>query len=73
MITLEPGIRWYRQQDANGLELTRTTPSLKFTWRIKDRFAIEGEGDFEGSRTTGPTTDENVDRIFYYLGWRWDF
>jgi tetratricopeptide (TPR) repeat protein len=72
-ITLEPGIRWYRQQDANGLELTRTTPSLKFTWRIKDRFAIEGEGDFERSRTTGPTTDENVDRIFYYLGWRWDF
>lgn len=73
MLILEPGIRWYRQQDTSGLKLTRTTPSLKFTWRLRDRFAIEGEGDFERSRTTGPTTDESVDRIFYYLGWRWDF
>lgn len=72
-LILEPGIRWYQQRDTTGLKLTRTTPSLKFTWRIRDRFSIEGEGDFERSRTTGPTTDENVDRVFYYIGWRWDF
>jgi tetratricopeptide (TPR) repeat protein len=72
-VTIEPGIRWYRQEDTGGTRLTRTTPSLKLTWRIRERFSLEGEGDFERSRTTGPTTDESVDRIFYYLGWRWDF
>jgi hypothetical protein len=72
-VTIEPGLRWYRQQDTAGTKLTRTTPGLKVSWRIRDRFSLEGEGDFERSRTTGPTTDESVDRFFYYLGWRWDF
>lgn len=73
MFIIEPGIRWYRQEDSTGIELERTTPSLKVTWRVRERFVVEGQGDFERSRTTGPTTDEKVDRIYFYVGWRWDF
>jgi hypothetical protein len=71
--TIEPGVRWYRQQDTVGVKLTRTTPSLKVSYRLRERFVIEAEGDFERSRTTGPQINEDVDRIFFYLGWRWDF
>ncbi|MFO1282175.1 MAG: hypothetical protein U1F51_06830 [Burkholderiales bacterium] len=71
--TIEPGVRWYRQQDTAGVKLTRTTPSLKVSYRLRERFIIEAEGDFERSRTTGPQIDEDIDRVFFYLGWRWDF
>ena len=71
--TLEPGLRWYRQQDSVGVRLTRTTPSIKVSYRLKERFVIEAEGDFERSRTVGPQIDEDVDRLFFYVGWRWDF
>ena len=73
VLMIEPGIRWYQQNDTSGQELTRTAPGVKVTWRIRDRFSLEGEGVFERARTIGTTTDETVDRIFFYVGWRWDF
>ena len=73
VVTIEPGIRWYQQKNSDGQELTRTAPGIKLTWRIRERFFMEGEGVFERARTVGTTTDESVDRIYYYLGWRWDF
>ncbi|CAG0998804.1 hypothetical protein BURK1_02712 [Burkholderiales bacterium] len=73
MFIVEPAIRWYRQEDSTGLRLTRTTPSLKVSWRIRDRVVLEAEGDFERSHSVGPTINEDVDRIYFYAGWRWDF
>ncbi len=71
-VLLEPLLRWYRQTDVRDTALTRTTPGLHVLWRIKDRFSVEAEGDWEISRTNSPVIVDNVRRRFYYVGWRWD-
>ena len=73
VLQIEPGFRWYRQNDSSGQELTRFAPGVKVTWRVRERFFLEGEGVFERAHTVGTTTDESVDRFYYYVGWRWDF
>jgi hypothetical protein len=72
-LVVEPILRWYRQTDTLGVRLTRTTPSIKLVYRIKERFSIEAEADLEISRTIGPLINEDITRRFYYVGWRWDF
>ncbi len=71
-LTIEPLLRWYRQSDNKDTTLTRTTPGLHLLWRIKDRFSVEAEGDWEMSKTKSPVIVDNVRRLFYYVGWRWD-
>lgn len=69
---IEPLLRWYRQTDTRGATLTRVTPGLHVLWRVKDRFSLEAEGDWEDSRTKSPVIVDNVRRHFYYVGWRYD-
>ena len=71
-LLIEPLLRWYRQTDTRDTTLTRTTPGLHLLWRIRDRFSIEAEGDWEITRTNSPVIVDDVRRQFYYVGWRWD-
>ena len=71
-VLVEPLLRWYRQTDAHDTTLTRTTPGLHLLWRVKDRFSIEAEADYEISHTNSPIIIDSVRRRFYYAGWRWD-
>jgi hypothetical protein len=71
-VLLEPLLRWYRQTDTRDTTLTRTTPGLHVLWRIRDRFSIEAEGDYEITHTKSPVIVDDVKRYFYYVGWRWD-
>jgi len=71
-IVLEPMLRWYRQTDPKGTTLTRVSPGLRLTWRVKDRFWIEVEGDLERSRARSVVIVDDVTRQFYYVGWRLD-
>jgi tetratricopeptide (TPR) repeat protein len=71
-LLVEPLLRWYRQTDIRDTTLTRTTPGLHLLWRIKERFSLEAEADYEISRTNSPVIVDNVRRHFYYVGWRWD-
>ena len=71
-IVIEPMLRWYRQTDPQGTTLTRVTPGIRLTWRVKDRLWIEGEGDLERSRARSPVIVDDVTRRFYYVGWRLD-
>ena len=71
-IVLEPMLRWYHQTDPKGTTLTRISPGLKFTWRVKERFWIEAEADAEKSNARSPVIVDDVTRYFYYLGWRLD-
>jgi len=73
VLLVEPGVRWYQQKNSTGEKLTRTAPGIKITWRVRDRFVLEGEGVYEHARTVGTLTDETVDRTYFYAGWRWDF
>ncbi len=71
-LLVEPLFRWYRQTDTRDTALTRTTPGLHLLWRIRDRFSLEAEGDYEITHTTSPVIVDDVRRYFYYVGWRWD-
>ena len=71
-LLVEPLFRWYRQKDTHDTTLTRTTPGLHLLWRIKERFSVEAEGDWEMSKTNSSVIVDNVRRRFYYVGWRWD-
>ncbi len=63
-LTIEPLLRWYRQNDARDATLTRITPGLHLLWRVKERFSLEAEGDWEQSKTTSPVIVDNVHRRF---------
>ena len=71
-LVIHPMLRWYRQSDVQGTSLTRVSPGLKLTWRVKDRFWIEAEADFERSRARSVVIVDDVMRRFYYVGWRLD-
>ena len=72
-LTLEPTFAWYHQTDNQGQHLTRLSPGLRVSYRIFQRFAIEGQIALEHTSTSGNQIDETVNRYFYYIGWRWDF
>jgi hypothetical protein len=72
-LTLEPTFAWYHQNDNQGQHLTRLSPGLRASYRIFQRFAIEGQFALEHTTTSGSQIDETVNRYFYYIGWRWDF
>ncbi|HTT11606.1 MAG TPA: hypothetical protein VMG60_12000 [Burkholderiaceae bacterium] len=75
-LQVEPSFRYYRQDDTQGRRLTRWSPGLRLTWRITQKFSLEGTATYE--RTTihpgavSGTTDLTVDK-FYYFGYRYDF
>jgi hypothetical protein len=71
-LLIEPLLRWYRQKDTRDTTLTRTSPGLHLLWRVRERFSIEAEGDWEVSKTSGSVVVDDVRRTFYYIGWRWD-
>lgn len=71
-LVIHPMLKWYRQSDTQGTTLTRTTPGIKLTWRVKERFWIEAEADFERSRARSLVIVDDVMRRFYYVGWRLD-
>ncbi len=71
-VVIEPMLRWYHQTDPQGTSLTRVSPGLKLTWRVKDRFWIEAEADLESSKARSVVIVDDVRRWFYYVGWRLD-
>ncbi len=72
-LTLEPMFAWYHQTASQGPSLTRLSPGLRLSYRIAQRFAIEGQFALEHTTTTGDLINDTVQRYFYYVGWRWDF
>ena len=70
--TLEPSLRYYTQDDAAGVRLTRWTPGLRLSYRVRDSLALEGEASWERTRTVGPAAEEDTRRQFFFVGYRWD-
>ena len=71
--TVEPALRYYTQKDNQQVELTRWTPGLRITYRVRDSVTLETEFNWEQSRTVSPTAQEDTRRGFYYVGYRWNF
>lgn len=72
-LLLEPSLRLFILNDTTGLKLTRWSPGLRVTYRVLKQVAIESELNGEYSKSRSPTLDETANRLFYYLGARYDF
>jgi tetratricopeptide (TPR) repeat protein len=78
---LEPSLRFYTQKTdtTNGQSKTvRWTPGLRMGYRLWQQLTLEGEASLEISRTESPTglgttSIETANRLFYYVGGRYDF
>lgn len=70
---LEPSLRYYGQSDDSGVDTQRWTPGLRVTYKFKQQASVESELSWEKSKRTGPAIHESSDRLFYYLGARYDF
>lgn len=70
---VEPSLRYYTQGDNTDTRTARWTPGLRLTYRPVKKVSIETEAQYEISKTSGPTRQEDATRLFYYLGGRYDF
>jgi tetratricopeptide (TPR) repeat protein len=70
---VEPSLRLYVQEDSLGNKMKRWTPGVRMTYRVIKRISLETELTYEIADTTGPTRNESSQRMFYYLGARFDF
>lgn len=70
---VEPSLRLYVQEDSLGNKMKRWTPGIRMTYRLMKRISLETELTYEIADTTGPTRNESSQRVFYYLGARFDF
>lgn len=70
---VEPSLKYYAQSDKAGVKTTRWSPGLRVTYRAARQLAIESELSGEIGKVTGPSRNETSNRVFYYLGGRYDF
>lgn len=70
---LEPALRFYRQNSSLGTRLTRTTPSLRVTYRWTEAQSLEVEIMLERAKTDSDTQSETTNRHFGSIGYRLDF
>lgn len=70
---IEPSLRYYTQSDNLGNKMNRWTPGLRMTYRVVQRVSLETELTYEIADSTGPSRNESSQRMFYYLGARFDF
>ncbi len=70
---VEPSVQFYRQTSADGLSLTRWKPSVRLSWRFTPLTVVETSVDYEVTNLTSPTRNEKTNRVFYYLGARYEF
>jgi hypothetical protein len=69
----EPSVRYYRQSDDTETQITRINPSLRASYRVKDRISLEVEAGYEITDTDTVMVSDKVQRHYYSLGYRWDF
>lgn len=61
------------REDLKGEKLTRTRPSLKLGYNWKRKVTLEMEGGVEISEYDGNTLNQNSNRTFGTIGYRWNF
>lgn len=74
----EPSLRYYSQNDTNGVRNRRITPGLRLTFRPVPEVALESELSYEQAKTETPSSLPaagvvSANRVFYFVGVRYDF
>lgn len=72
-LRVEPSIRYYTQTTNLGDKTVRVSPGMRISYRVVKQVSLETELSLEISDTKGPTRTEYSERMFYYLGGRFDF
>ena len=72
-LRLEPSLRYYTQTTNVGDKTNRWSPGMRVSYRVVKQVSLETELSLEISDTKGPTRTEYSERMFYYLGGRFDF
>jgi hypothetical protein len=71
-ITVEPALRYYTEDDANGNHLSRISPSVRFTYKVLTHLSIESQILYERAKNEGVTQNDKTNNTFYYIGYRYD-
>jgi len=69
---LDLGLKWYTQDNNSGTSLVRLTPSVRVEYKRK-KTTFEFELGRESSQSINPLQNENIDRDFVTIGYRYDF
>ncbi len=73
---IEPSLRLYQQSQQIPVGAVRTwriTPGLRVSYKLGQHWSLESDLSVEFSRTHGPSLDESSHRLFYALGYRYDY
>jgi hypothetical protein len=71
--SLEPSLKYYRQQTDPSADLTRWTPGIRISYRIKEMLSLDAEYIYEHATTTSPGTHDVSQTHYFSVGYRWDF
>lgn len=71
--TVEPGIKYYVQDNASGSKSERLAPVGRFAYKRTDHLSFEAEFNLERTRTEADASKEDLLSLFYYAGYRYDF
>lgn len=72
-LTIEPSLRYYHQEDENGITLARWTPTLRLRYQLATRMLLELQYDGEQSLTETDTLSDRLNRQLWSLGYVWEF
>lgn len=72
VITVEPSLRFYTQNDTQGIKTQRFTPGLRLSYKYSQRASLLGETIVERSKTDGPLNHDSSTSVFFYLGYRYE-
>ncbi|TXH64785.1 MAG: hypothetical protein E6Q88_15045 [Lysobacteraceae bacterium] len=71
--TVEPGIKYYVQDNASGSKSERFAPVGRFAYKRNEHLSFEAEFNLERTRTEADASKEDLLSLFYYAGYRYDF
>ena len=70
---IEPGLKYYMQDNASGSTSTRLSPIGRFAYHRTEHLTFEAEFNLERTRTEAQASNEDLLSLFYYAGYRYDF
>ena len=70
---IEPGLKYYTQDNASGSTSTRLSPVGRFAYHRGDHPTFEAEFNLERTRNEAQASNEDLLSLFDYAGYRYDF
>lgn len=70
---MDTSLQLYRQTDQFGGVVTRTSPMVRGSYRLKEQWTFDADGGIESTKNTGAQVKSSTLRFFASAGVRWDF